>query len=89
MGIFICVQAWSNGRIYSPLHKVVSRSGSEDKYSVGLFSYIQGTLQIPEELVDDDNPLKFKAFDNMEFLDYCKKQGQPSIPGAIKAYCGI
>ncbi|KAL3633007.1 hypothetical protein CASFOL_025991 [Castilleja foliolosa] len=81
------LMAWSNGRIYSPLHKVTAR-GTKEKYSIGVFSFVHGVLQVPQELVDDENPLKFKCFDNLEFLEYCKEGGE-KMKGAIQTYCGI
>lgn len=62
--------------------------GNEDKYSVALFSFLRGTVEIPEELVDDDNPLKFKAFDNFEFLSFCANGGWKE-ESPIKAFCGV
>ncbi|KAF8034412.1 hypothetical protein BT93_C0650 [Corymbia citriodora subsp. variegata] len=53
---------WSNGRIHSACHRV-KISGHELRYSIGLFSSIQGTIQCPDELVDDQHPLLFKPFD--------------------------
>ncbi|CAA0839117.1 2-oxoglutarate (2OG) and Fe(II)-dependent oxygenase superfamily protein [Striga hermonthica] len=79
--------AWSNGRIYCPLHKVIAR-GAKEKYSIGIFSFVGGTLQVPDELVDEENPLRFRAFSNLEFLNYCK-EGGATMKGAIQAYCGI
>ncbi|KAK6125157.1 hypothetical protein DH2020_041098 [Rehmannia glutinosa] len=84
---FIIITAWSNGRIYCPLHKVTA-IGSKEKYSIGLFSFIRGVLEVPDELVDDEYPLKFKPFSNLEFLKYCVNGG-PTAGGAIQAYCGI
>lgn len=81
------VEAWSNGRVYCPLHRVTTR-GIRDKYSVALFSFVKGVLEVPKELVDDEHPLKFKAFSNMEFLEYCREGGQ-TMAGAIHTYCGI
>ncbi|KAI3455377.1 hypothetical protein Pfo_012040 [Paulownia fortunei] len=81
------LMAWSNGRIYCPLHKVIAR-GTKEKYSIGVFSFVRGVLQVPEELVDDENPLKFKSFNNLEFLEYCK-EGGAKMKGAIQTYCGL
>ncbi|KAF8034413.1 hypothetical protein BT93_C0651 [Corymbia citriodora subsp. variegata] len=53
---------WSNGRLHSPCHRVMM-SGYEARYCIGLFSSIQGTIQCPDELVDDQHPLLFKPFD--------------------------
>ncbi|KAF8034410.1 hypothetical protein BT93_C0648 [Corymbia citriodora subsp. variegata] len=53
---------WSNGRIHSPCHRVMM-TAHEPRYSIGFFSYIPGTIQCPDELVDDEHPLLFKPFD--------------------------
>ncbi|KAK3439083.1 hypothetical protein EUGRSUZ_C03725 [Eucalyptus grandis] len=57
---------WSNGRLHgdkhSPCHRVMM-SGHEARYCIGLFSSVQGTIQCPDELVDDQHPLLFKSFD--------------------------
>ncbi|GFP95368.1 probable 2-oxoglutarate-dependent dioxygenase aop1 [Phtheirospermum japonicum] len=92
LGKFIVIvgealMAWSNGRIYCPLHKVTAR-GTKEKYSIGIFSFVRGVLQVPQELVDDQNPLKFKSFSNLEFLEYCK-EGGAKMKEAIQTYCGI
>ncbi|KAH6756629.1 2-oxoglutarate and oxygenase superfamily protein [Perilla frutescens var. hirtella] len=82
--------AWTNGRLHSPFHRVMM-AGDEARYSIGLFSipkpgYI---VKAPREMVDEENPLLFKAFDHHQFLDfYYTKEGQSS-PAALKAYCGV
>lgn len=81
-------QAWSNGRIYAPIHKVVI-TGDKAKYSVGQFLFSNATMEVPPELVDDENPLKFKPFNHLEFLKYCKEGGQTTLKSAIETYCGI
>ncbi|XP_022886798.1 probable 2-oxoglutarate-dependent dioxygenase AOP1 isoform X1 [Olea europaea var. sylvestris] len=81
------LSAWSNGRIHAALHRVVIR-GEEEKYSIGNFSFINGMLQVPEELVDGENPLKFKPFSHPAFLEYCK-EGGPTMENAIKTFCGF
>lgn len=79
--------AWSNGRIYCPLHRVVM-GGTEEKYTVGMFKFMHKTLQIPEELVDEDNPLKYKpVINNFELLEYCSENN--IARGAIDGFFGI
>ncbi|KAL6334385.1 hypothetical protein AAG906_014787 [Vitis piasezkii] len=39
--------AWSNGRLHSPYHKVMI-SGNEERYSLGLFQFSSGMIQIPK-----------------------------------------
>ncbi|CAA3017099.1 2-oxoglutarate-dependent dioxygenase AOP3-like [Olea europaea subsp. europaea] len=86
INVLLC-KAWSNGRIHAALHRVVIR-GEEEKYSIGNFSFINGMLQVPEELVDGENPLKFKPFSHPAFLEYCK-EGGPTMENAIKTFCGF
>lgn len=63
--------------------------GTEERYSIGLFAFTHGTLEIPEEFVDDEHPLQFKPFNQQAFLDYCDV-GEAKIPGAaVRDFCGI
>ncbi|KAL1551450.1 deoxypodophyllotoxin synthase-like [Salvia divinorum] len=78
------LMAWSNGRIYCPLHKVVVR-GIKEKYSIGTFSFVRGIVEVPQELVNDKNPLKFKPFNHLDFLEYCREGGS-KMSGAIQSY---
>ncbi|KAG6584273.1 putative 2-oxoglutarate-dependent dioxygenase AOP1.2, partial [Cucurbita argyrosperma subsp. sororia] len=80
--------AWSNGRIYSAPHRV-TMSGNRERYSVGLFSFNDGIVQIPKELVDDKHPQQFKAFDHQDYLRFYSTEKGQSSPSAIKAYCGV
>ncbi|CAI9757758.1 unnamed protein product [Fraxinus pennsylvanica] len=82
------MMAWSNGRIHAPLHRVVIR-GEEEKYSIGNFSCVNGMVEVPDKLVDSENPWKFKPFSHLAFLEYCKKGGPTIMQSAIKTFCGI
>ncbi|CAN4118894.1 unnamed protein product [Withania somnifera] len=79
--------AWSNGRVYAPLHRVIMK-GAEDKYSLALFSFMRGTVKIPEELIDEENPQHFKSFDHFQFLKYCGTDGWKE-KDPLKAFCGV
>ncbi|KAI3463365.1 hypothetical protein Pfo_020028 [Paulownia fortunei] len=68
--------------------KFIVLVGEALMYSIGLFSFIRGILQLPEEFVDDENPLRFKSFSNLEFLEYCKNSGS-TMDASIQTYCGI
>lgn len=81
-------QAWSNDRIQSPNHKVTI-NGKEDRYSLALFSFNNGTLQVPEELVDDNHPLKYKPFDHLGLLRFFRTDEGYKSKCPIKAYCGV
>ncbi|CAK9312067.1 unnamed protein product [Citrullus colocynthis] len=80
--------AWSNGRIYSPPHRVIM-NGNRERYSVGLFSFNDGIIQIPKELVDDKHPQQFKPFDHQDYLRFYSTERGQNSPCAIKAYCGV
>lgn len=85
-------QAWSNGRIQSPLHRVVMTrdvgNSKSPRYSLGLFSFHNGTIHIPRELVDDEHPLQFRSFDHYGLLRYFA--ALPKLDErTAKAYCGI
>ncbi|KAK6773484.1 hypothetical protein RDI58_028722 [Solanum bulbocastanum] len=79
--------AWSNGRVYAPIHRVIMK-GDEDKYSLALFSFMRGTIEVPEELIDEENPKQFKSFNNFQYLKYCGTHGYKE-KDPLKAYCGV
>lgn len=66
------LNAWSNGRLHAPFHRVMM-SGNETRYSLGLFTLPKDgcIVKAPDELVDEEHPLLFKPFDFAEFLNYC------------------
>ncbi|CAI9101310.1 OLC1v1038603C1 [Oldenlandia corymbosa var. corymbosa] len=82
-------EAWSNGRIYSAKHQVIM-TGDQPRYSVILFSFKEGTVEIPEEVVDEEHPLQYKPFENMELLQYYYSGTPSDMSGsAAKSFCGI
>ncbi|KAL3721051.1 hypothetical protein ACJRO7_005813 [Eucalyptus globulus] len=81
--------AWSNGRIHSPLHQVVMKEKKSPRYSLGLFTFHSGIIEIPQELADPENPLKFKAFDHYGLLRYFCQDGVPQDVCTAQAYCGV
>ncbi|KAK1358258.1 2-oxoglutarate-dependent dioxygenase-related family protein [Heracleum sosnowskyi] len=82
--------AWSNGRVYSAHHRVMM-SGSETRYSVGLFSIPKGgyIVKAPEELVDEEHPLLYKPFDHVKFLGFYYTEAGQKCESALKTYCGV
>ncbi|KAL5729448.1 hypothetical protein ACHQM5_002398 [Ranunculus cassubicifolius] len=80
--------AWSNGRLYSPPHRVVMNEG-ETRYSMGLFSFSKSIVQIPEQLVDEEHPLLFKPFDNIGLRHFVRSEQAQKVQSGIKAYCGL
>ncbi|KAG7036488.1 putative 2-oxoglutarate-dependent dioxygenase AOP1, partial [Cucurbita argyrosperma subsp. argyrosperma] len=80
--------AWSNGRIHSATHRVIIE-GSKERYSTALFSYHKGVIEIPDELVDEQFPLKFNPFNHYGLLGYFSKEECEKTPSTAGAYCGV
>ncbi|KAK8641847.1 hypothetical protein V6N13_011219 [Hibiscus sabdariffa] len=59
--------AWSNGRVHSATHRVVTE-GNKTRYCVALFSFSGERIEAPVELIDEAHPLMFKPFENMDLL---------------------
>ncbi|KAK3040909.1 hypothetical protein RJ639_027904 [Escallonia herrerae] len=80
-------QVWSNDRVRAALHRVIMK-GNKERFTIGLFSHQKGIIEVPEELVTNENPLKFKPFDNFGYLRFTlTEEGQAM--NALKAYSGI
>ncbi|VVB00409.1 unnamed protein product [Arabis nemorensis] len=79
---------WSNDRIRSCEHRV-TMEGDKTRYTLGLFSFVTGTVSVPEDLVDNEHPLMYKPFDNIALINfYATKEGREA-KSSLKAYCGI
>ncbi|GAU23191.1 hypothetical protein TSUD_172180 [Trifolium subterraneum] len=83
-------QAWSNGRLHSPFHRVMM-SGNEEKYTIVFFSipnkgYI---IKAPEELVDVERPSLFKPFDHAEYVDYLSTEKAQTDKLPLRSFCGV
>ncbi|CAH1422632.1 unnamed protein product [Lactuca virosa] len=82
--------AWTNGRIEAPCHRVILQ-GNQERFSLGLFSFIWDMkIEIPQKLIDEDHPQRFKDFDHYNYLHYYHytDEGKRSTC-PIKSYCGI
>ncbi|KAB1218618.1 putative 2-oxoglutarate-dependent dioxygenase AOP1.2 [Morella rubra] len=82
--------AWTNGRLHSPLHRVMM-TGNKARYSAGLFSIPKAGYRIeaPEELVDEEHPLLFKPFDHVQFLAFYYTEAGQKAESALRTYCGV
>ncbi|KAL1818648.1 hypothetical protein DCAR_0414843 [Daucus carota subsp. sativus] len=61
--------AWSNGKIHSAFHQVIIK-GEKQRFSVGLFSFVNGIIEAPEELVDKEHPRQYKPFHHYDLMDF-------------------
>ncbi|KAG8494703.1 hypothetical protein CXB51_012259 [Gossypium anomalum] len=59
--------AWSNGRVHSAIHRVVTEENKE-RYCLALFSFSGETIEAPAKLIDEAHPLMFRPFQNMDLL---------------------
>ncbi|XP_031254333.1 2-oxoglutarate-dependent dioxygenase AOP2-like [Pistacia vera] len=76
---------WSNDRIRP--HRVIM-GGNEDRYSIGLFTFHDGTINIPETLVDNEHPLQYKLFNHLDYVNYYySNNGSKPNQCHYKAYC--
>lgn len=84
------LQGWSNGRIEPPYHRVII-DGSEERYSVGVFTFIKDMkIEVPAELVDEDHPLQFKPFHNYNYIHFTyTEEGRRAKSCPLRAYCGV
>ncbi|KAM7480401.1 hypothetical protein LguiA_028614 [Lonicera macranthoides] len=81
-------KAWSNNRIHSPHHRV-TMNGKEARYSTAQFTFMEGMVETPAELVDENHPLQFKPFHHLEYLGFFSKEENRRLECAIRTYCGV
>ncbi|KAM1024357.1 hypothetical protein ACFX13_038373 [Malus domestica] len=83
------LQVWSNDRIRACKHQV-TLSENDVRYSLGLFSFRAGETHTPKELIDEDHPLQYNPLNNLEYIEYTKKNYSSLGPDyTVKAYCGV
>ncbi|KAI9162363.1 hypothetical protein LWI28_026550 [Acer negundo] len=83
-------KAWSNNRIRPCVHRVFMNV-SDERYTLALFAFQKGEIRVPDELVDDEHPLKYKPFNHLDYLMRHLKQIYASgikTDYPIEAYCG-
>ncbi|XVE68736.1 hypothetical protein DITRI_Ditri09bG0093300 [Diplodiscus trichospermus] len=80
--------AWSNDRIPPCLHQVITKE-METRYSIGLFTFINGTIHILEELCDETHPIKYKSFDHFEYLHFVQSNLAKNSKCSLKDFCGV
>ena len=82
------MQGWSNGRIRSVKHRVTMNT-KEMRFSTALFAFSTGIIQIPKELIDDQNPLRFKSFDHQKFLHFFETEEGRKADSPLQVYIGV
>ncbi|KAL5758109.1 hypothetical protein ACOSP7_020720 [Xanthoceras sorbifolium] len=83
-------QAWSN-RIRPCVHRVFMNVNDE-RYTLELFEFQKEEISVPDELVDDEQPLKYKPFNHLDYEMTLLKQiydSNTKTDYPIEAYCVI
>ncbi|KAJ0090505.1 hypothetical protein Patl1_12817 [Pistacia atlantica] len=86
-GLKARADAWSNARFIAAKHKVML-SEKRERYSFGLFAMPKegATIQVPDELVDDDHPLLYQPFKFSDFFSYFVENISDD---ALELYAGV
>ncbi|KAL1565080.1 putative 2-oxoglutarate-dependent dioxygenase AOP1 [Salvia divinorum] len=83
-------KAWSNDRVLSPSHKVIMDiNGNETRYTAALFSFLSKTVEAPEELIDDEHPLKYKPFAHVDLLKFFDTERGLRSQDILQDFCGV
>ncbi|XP_057503833.1 probable 2-oxoglutarate-dependent dioxygenase AOP1 [Actinidia eriantha] len=83
-------QAWSNDRVLSPNHRVtMDKNGKDTRYTLALFSFLSKNIEVPEELIDDENPLQFKPFAHVDLLNFYATDHGRRSQNILKDFCGV
>ncbi|KAK4339095.1 hypothetical protein RND71_040557 [Anisodus tanguticus] len=85
-------EAWTNGRLHAPIHRVLMSGKDQERFSIGFFTFPKEgyIVKVPEELVDEDHPLLCNPFDGIKYVKFFKSEaGQRAGHDSLKAYCGI
>ncbi|KAJ1264208.1 hypothetical protein BS78_09G245500 [Paspalum vaginatum] len=82
------LRAWTNGRLHAPFHRITV-AGDITRYSAMLFSVPHYKVEVPDELVDDEHPLRFRPHDNNDFVRFCVSEEGGRHEDKLKAYCGV
>ncbi|KAK3137925.1 hypothetical protein QOZ80_5AG0362230 [Eleusine coracana subsp. coracana] len=82
------LRAWTNDRLHAPFHRITV-SGDVTRYSAILFSVPNFMIHVPDELLDDQHPLRFKPHDNNDYIRFCVSEEGARHEDKLKAYCGL
>ncbi|CAN6287300.1 unnamed protein product [Urochloa humidicola] len=82
------LRAWTNDRVRAPFRRVAV-GGDVARYSVILFALPGLEIKAPDELVDDEHPLRFKPHCNDDLMRFCISRGTTRHEDKLKEFCGV
>ncbi|KAL1209033.1 putative 2-oxoglutarate-dependent dioxygenase AOP1.2 [Cardamine amara subsp. amara] len=79
-----------NGQVQPAAHRVM-RTGTNTRYSAGLFSVpkTEHLVYAPEEMVDGEHPRLFKPIDFEAFFDFTVERSGRRDLSALRTFCGL
>ncbi|KAM6568070.1 hypothetical protein CsatB_016055 [Cannabis sativa] len=84
------MKVWSNDRIRACYHQV-KFSGDGERYSMGMFTFTDGEIEVPQEFVDEEHPLLYNyPFDSRKYIQfYVTADEAKKTKNPIKAFFGV
>lgn len=73
--------------MHPTLHRVIANRDKE-RYTVGLYTFNEGMICVPDELVDNKNPLRYKPLNHHDFLKQVMYHAEKKIGYSLEDYCG-
>ncbi|CAI0457587.1 unnamed protein product [Linum tenue] len=86
------LHVWLNGRVHCPKHKVtLCELHGKTRYSFGLFTVPKPeyVIKAPEELIDENNPMRFKPFAYQEYFDLAYREPGVKDASLLHAHYGV
>ncbi|KAK6787480.1 hypothetical protein RDI58_016005 [Solanum bulbocastanum] len=86
------LRGWSNDRVLTPIHKVIMDiNGSETRYTIGLFTFLKDDkiIEVAEELIDEEHPLKFKPFVHLDLIKFFDTEHGRRSQNLVEDFCGV
>ena len=67
----------------------MDKNGKDTRYTIALFSFLSKNIEVPEELIDDKNPLQFKPFAHVDLLNFYATDHGRRSQNILKDFCGV
>ncbi|XP_050135666.1 deoxypodophyllotoxin synthase-like [Malus sylvestris] len=83
------LQVWSNDKIQACKHRVTISKDTQ-RFVLALFLFKSGKCQTPQELIDEEHPVRYKPIDQSEYFAAVMNNAiNGGISYTVKDHCGI